>query len=133
MLDTKTYRRIVRASALYDLVVTVPFVTPWSFGLVAAAVGLADTGLGLPGIVPLPDVLTVLLANLLGSVVVVWSIVRLRLVLLVLGRYDAVARGLFAIWQVNALAHGMSWAIVPLLMFEIGFGVLQALPVKDGD
>lgn len=130
MLDAKTYQRIVAASAIYDLLVTLPFATPWSFGLVTMVVGAADTGLGLPGIVPVPDVLTVLLANLLGSVVIVWSVVRLRLRLAVLGRYDAIARALFALWQLNAMVQGMSWAILPLLVFETGFGVLQALPVR---
>lgn len=130
MLDAKRYLAIVRASALYDLVVTLPFVTPWTFGLIVALVGWADSGLDLPGAALVPDTATVLLANLMGSVVVVWSVARLHLGLAVLGRYDGVARLLFATWQVNALLNGMSWAILPLLVVEISFGIAQFLPVR---
>ena len=131
MLDARRYLYVVRASALYDLVITLPFATPWSFGLVVALVNWVDSALNLPGAAMAPDTATVLLANLMGSVVVVWSVVRLHLGLAVLGRYDGVARLLFATWQVNALLDGMSWVILPLLAVEIGFGIAQFLPVQD--
>lgn len=130
MLDAKRYLDIVRASALYDLVITLPFVTPWTLGLVVALVSWADSALGLPGAALMPDMTAVLFANLMGSVLVVWSVVRLHLGLAVLGRYDGVARLLFATWQINALINGMSWVILPLLVAEIGFGIAQFLPVR---
>jgi hypothetical protein len=130
MLDAKRYLDIVRASALYDLVVTLPFLTPWSFGLVVALIAGVDSGLNLPGDALDPEMTTVLFANLMGAVVVVWSVARLHLGLAVLGRYDGVARLLFATWQINALLNGMSWAILPLLVVEIGFGVAQFLPAR---
>lgn len=131
MLDAKRYLDVVRASALYDLVITLPFVTPWTFGLVVALVGWTDSALNLPGEALAPDMTTVLFANLMGSVVVVWSVARLHLGLTVLGRYDGVARLLFATWQINALLDGMSWVILPLLVVEIGFGIAQFLPVRE--
>ena len=133
MLDAKRYLAIVRASAAYDLVVTLPFVTPWTFGLAAALLGWVDAGLNLPGVAPVPDMATVLFANLMGSVVVVWSVARLHLGLAVLGRHDGVARLLFATWQINALLNGMSWAILPLLVIEIGFAIAQFLPVRGAE
>lgn len=131
MLDADRYARIVRASALYDLIVTLALATPWTFGLLHGMVSALDAGLGVPGDVPAANALTVLMANLMGSVVVVWSVARLRLRLNVLGRYDAAARFLFAAWQLDALVSGVSWVILPLLLVEVGFGVLQALPVRD--
>ncbi|CAG1014471.1 MAG: hypothetical protein F9K19_00375 [Rhizobiaceae bacterium] len=132
MLTEPAYLRIVRASAAYDLVVTIGFATPWSFLAIIAAIGAVHDALGLPGSVPQPDLWHVLFANLLGSVVVVWSLVRLRLRLAVLGRYDLVARLLFASWQVHALTMGASWTVLAFLAFEIAFAALQALPYRNG-
>jgi len=70
-----------------------------------------------------------LMANLMGSVVCVWSVLRLRQTSVALGRYDAVARWLFAAWQAYALASGATLLLVPFLIAEIGFGLLQSLPV----
>jgi len=130
VLDAKTYGRVVKASAIYDMVVTAPFATPWTFVLLATALTSLDTTLGLPGSIEIPQGLSLLMGNLMGSVVMVWSVVRYRLGLPVLGRYDAVARFLFAAWQAYALAGGLSWIILPILLAEIGFGVVQSLPVR---
>lgn len=132
MLDAKTYMRIARASAAYDLVVTAAFATPWTFLVIHSLVVWLDHALTLPGAVPPPDTLVVLMANLMGSLVVVWSLTRLRLNLAVLGRYDAAARFLFAAWQAYALGQGMSFIVVPLLIMELVFGILQLLPVREG-
>ena len=131
MLDADRYARIVRASALYDLVVTLAFATPWTFSLLHRAVSALDGATGAPGTIPTATALTVLMANLMGSLVIVWSVVRLTLRLTVLGRYDAAARFLFAAWQINALAAGLSWVIAPLVVIELVFGVLQAWPVRQ--
>lgn len=131
MLDADRYSHIVRASAFYDLVVTVVFATPWTFAVVHWAASTLDAAVASPGDVPAADALTILMANLMGSVVIVWSIARLHLRLNVLGRYDAAARFLFAAWQLNALASGVSWVILPFLAMELAFGVLQALPVRS--
>ena len=64
------YRQLVRTSAIYDLVATAAFATPWTFQLVHQTLGLIS---------PLPDFkpLHGFFANLLGSIVVVWSILRI--------------------------------------------------------
>ena len=36
MLSQRTYLRLIRASALYDIVVVAPFATPWTFALLYA-------------------------------------------------------------------------------------------------
>lgn len=130
MLDAKAYLRIMRASAAYDLIVSLPFATPWTLPLVHTVLVWLGGALGLPGQLPPIDPMSMLLGNLMGSVVVVWSVARLRLGLAVLGRYDAVARFLFAAWQINALLNGLSLAILPLLIIEIAFGIVQLLPIS---
>ena len=45
-----------------------------------------------------------------------------------LGRYDALARLLFAVWQVYSVANGATPVILVFTVFEIAFGVAQAMP-----
>ena len=125
------YLTIVRASAWYDLLVTWPFATPWTFmWLYGSLAALAQT-LALPGTVHPLDATHVMLANLLGSVVVVWSLARLMMPSVGLGRLDGVARFLFAAWQVNAYLSGASAIVLSFTAFELMFGVLQFLPVAE--
>lgn len=124
----ETYTSIVRASALYDLLVTSPFMTPWTLTLVLGLINELHVRLGLPGDVPVFGPTHMLFAGLMGSVVVVWSLARLRLKLPILGRYDAAARFLFAGWQVFAVAIGATPLILVFTAFEVIFGVLQVLP-----
>lgn len=123
--STPHYLRIVRASAWYDLLVTWPFALPWTFAWVYAQLGVLAHALGLPGALHPLDSTHLLLANLLGSVVVVWSIARIAAPSLLLGWLDGVARFLFAAWQVYAVAHGASAVVLGFTLFELLFGVLQ--------
>ena len=130
MLSKPAYLKIMRASAWHDLVVTVAFMTPWSFVWLMSILGGIDAALGVPGDVPEMSPMLVLLGNLMGSVVIVWSVLRLHLNLAVFGRYDAAARFLFSAWQINAVLNGASWLVLVFVVAEIGFGIAQALPVR---
>jgi hypothetical protein len=128
MLHIATYRHIVRASAIYDLLVTAPFATPWSFAFIHARLGELNQMLGgapLPAFTPFH----VLFACLLGSVVLVWSVLRIRDPQPLYGRYDGVARLLFTtwmIWSLHATGAPLLWLfIVP----ELAWGIVQWLPV----
>lgn len=124
----RRYLRVVRASAGYDLVVTAGFATPWSYALLHAALsGLGDRfGLGtLPALEPAQ----LLYANLMGSIVVVWAVLRLRRPSRRYGGYDGVARVLFALWQGWALAHGFSSVLWPFLLVEVAFAIAQLVPL----
>jgi hypothetical protein len=125
------YLSIVRASAWYDLLVTWPFATPWTFVWLYASMGALAQALGLPGTVHPLDATHVMFANLLGSVVVVWSLARVMSPSVRLGRLDGLARFLFAAWQVNAYLSGASAIVLGFTFFELVFGVLQFFPVKD--
>lgn len=129
MFDLPAFRRIVRASAMYDVLVTFPFATPWTFA--AAHALLSDMNVRLGG-TPLPafQPFHILMACLMGSVVMVWSVLRVRDPQPLYGRYDACARLLFATWMGwTWLQTGapMLWAfIVP----EAAWCIVQALPVR---
>lgn len=124
------YLRIVRASAWYDLAATWPFALPWTFAWLYGQLAALAQALALPGVLHPLDTTHLLLANLLGSVVVVWSVARIAAPSVLLGRLDGVARGLFAAWQVYAVAHGANAIVLGFTAFELLFGVLQWWPVQ---
>jgi hypothetical protein len=121
------YLRLVRASAWYDLVVTAGFATPWTYALLHGALSWTGETLGL-GALPDREPMQVLYANLMGSVVVVWSLLRLRRPLPVHGLYDGAARVLFSLWMAYAVADGASGVLGLFLVVEVTWGVVQLLP-----
>ena len=131
MLSLPRYLRIVRLSAWYDLIVSAGFATPWTFALIHQGLSLLARQSGAPGSLPAFAPAHVLMANLLGSVVVVWSLVRLRDTQPVYGRYDALGRFLFAAWQLYAVAQGASWLILGFTAVELAFGLAQLLPLRN--
>ncbi|MFI8828067.1 hypothetical protein [Streptomyces sp. NPDC053431] len=118
LLSSSSYARVVRASAWYDLVVTAPFATPWTYLLVHEALSLGGPA----------DRMTVLYANLMGSVVLVWSLLRVLRPLPLYGLLDGVARVLFASWQAYALTHGAAAVVWLFLGVEAAWGVAQLAP-----
>lgn len=112
-----TYRLLIRVSAGYDLVVTAAFVTPWTYELIRQVLGI-----------PAGDATTVMYANLMGSLVVVWATLRLISPRVVYGLYDGVARILFAIWEAYGAIHGATGLLWGFFAVEVVFGVLQLAP-----
>lgn len=121
------YLHVVRASAWYDLVVTAGFATPWTYALLHGALSSLGGTLGL-GALPALDPIQTLYANLMGSVVVVWALLRIIKPLPVHGLLDGVARTLFATWQAYALAHGAFQVLWLFFVVEVAFGVVQLVP-----
>jgi hypothetical protein len=131
MISVKNNLHIVRASALYDLIVTAGFMTPWTVALVFKGFAALSGGLALERPVPTLDATGMLMANLLGSVVVVWSLWRLMQPSRRVGLYDALARLLFATWQLYAVAHGASFLLLGFTLVEVAFGIAQVWPSVD--
>ena len=129
MLSVVAFRRLVRASALYDVVMTAAFVTPWTFLLMREHLSAINLGLG-GAPLPVFEPLHLLISSMMGSVVMVWSVLRMLDPQPRFGRYDAAARYLFSTW--------MAWALLvtgqPLLWLflvpELAFGLAQSLPVR---
>ncbi|CAM2909516.1 hypothetical protein [Janthinobacterium lividum] len=132
MLSVVAFRRLVRASAIYDVLMTAAFVTPWTFLLMREhlnALNLALGGASLPVFEPLH----LLISSMMGSVVMVWSVLRMLDPQPRFGRYDAVARYLFSTW--------MAWALLvtgqPLLWLflvpELAWGLAQSLPLRRSE
>jgi hypothetical protein len=129
-LSQSTSRRIVRASALYDLFLTAGFATPWTFALVhgqLSGLNVAMGGAALPAFTPFH----MLFACLMGSIVLVWSVLRILEPTTRLGRFDGTGRFLFSLWMAWCLyvtGEPLLWLfIVP----EFAWGVAQWWPVAD--
>ncbi|OMI39564.1 hypothetical protein SPAR_10152 [Streptomyces sparsogenes DSM 40356] len=69
-----------------------------------------------------------LYANLMGSVVVVWALLRIVKPQPAHGLFDGVARTLFSAWQAYALAHGATRLLWFFFAVEVSFGLVQLLP-----
>lgn len=121
------YIRVVRASAWYDLVVTAGFVTPWTYVLLHRMLSSLGEALGW-GALPPVEPMQILYANLMGSVVVVWAVLRIVRPLPRYGLADGIARALFAVWQGYALAQGVTALLWLFLIAEVSFAVVQLAP-----
>ncbi|BAQ78615.1 MULTISPECIES: hypothetical protein [unclassified Pseudomonas] len=130
MWTTEQYRTLVRASGWYDLLMTLAFVTPWSFMALHGLLQDTAQALHLAGSLPPFEPTHLLMANLMGSIVCVWAVLRIRDPQQAFGRYDAVGRILFASWQLYALMHGATALLWGILLFELAWCVAQLLPVK---
>lgn len=129
MLNLAQYRAIVRASAYYDLIVTAAFATPWSFALAHTQLSRLNQWLGgtaLPEFTPFH----LLFACLMGSVVLVWSLLRLLHPQSHHGRYDGSARLLFSTWMLWALQATGAPLLWLFIVPELAWGVAQWLPYQ---
>jgi hypothetical protein len=129
-ISRSAFLTVVRASAVYDLLLTAPFATPWTFAIAHAQLSAVNRSLGgdtLPGFGPFH----VLFACLMGSIVLVWSVLRLRAASVALGRYDGVGRFLFSAWMAWALAASGAPLLWLFLVPEFCWGVAQWLPVAQ--
>ena len=133
MWHPQHYRQLVRASGWYDLIVTAAFVTPWSFAALHGLLSALAQTWNVPGDLPPFEPMHMLMANLLGSIVCVWSVLRIRDPQQIFGRYDAAGRLLFAAWQAYALMQGASQLLVGFLILELMWAVLQLWPIENTD
>ncbi|MBD0706799.1 MULTISPECIES: hypothetical protein [unclassified Pseudomonas] len=124
------YRRVVRGSAWYDLIVSAVLATPWSFAALHGVLMSMTQLFDLPGELPPFAPAHVLMVNLLGSIVCVWAVLRIRDPQPLYGRYDAAGRFLFSAWILYALLHGASAVLWVFLFFELVWGLVQVLPVR---
>ncbi|MDN5727318.1 MAG: hypothetical protein L0G99_15530, partial [Propionibacteriales bacterium] len=125
-MTSSTVRRVVRASATYDLLITVWFALPVSAPLAFSLLQTVHAANNWMGVLPdSGDVFTLLFANLMGSVVTVWAVFRLIRPDRVTALADSAARVLFSIGFAAALAGGASPLVLLMLVPELGWAVCQ--------
>jgi hypothetical protein len=122
-----SYLRVVRAGGWYDLIATVGFATPWTYVQLHDMLSSLGHRYGL-GELPVLDPVQTLYANLMGSLVVVWALLRIIRPLPVHGLVDGTARALFASWMAYALGAGAIRVLWGFFALEVIFGLMQLVP-----
>ena len=128
------YRQLVRAAAVYDFVLAAPFAVPGLPSLLFGLLGpLNQTmgGTGFPGFDPLQT----LFVQLMGSLIAVWSVLRIVRPRWEFGVADASARGLFSLHYALLIAaggHPLGWfLLVPEVLWGLAQGVGAAVYRRD--
>ena len=128
-LKSSDYSKIVRASAIYDLLVTAPFATPFTFKIILSTMAIIHNSLGLSGQLPIFKIELSFFANLLGSIVIIWSILRIRTPEPRFGIYDGFGRLAFSLWMLWAITNGVSQVLIGFLILEFGWAIIQFFPI----
>ena len=131
MTQPTAHRRLVVASAVYDMILTTVFATPWTAQAMLSLLQTVHDRAGLGG-APLPSFSPTHLffVGLLGCVVTAWSIARVRWPTPQLGFADGINRLAFSAWMVWALAMGASHLLVGLLVLEVAWGIAQIVVLR---
>lgn len=119
------YQKIVRTSAIYDLVITTPFMfPPIALGIISTASQVGDA-LGLRTNMDItPD--TLVWISLMATVVTLWSVLRIISPERRFGLYDGFGRLSFSFWFVfYPLVYGTSELSYLFLGPEIAWGIVQ--------
>jgi len=120
------YRKVVRYSAIYDVVMTFAFAFPvlvvWNIGLFSTI----HTQYAFSGSIPEFSPLHLFFVNLLGSVVLVWSAIRIYKPDPILGLYDSFARFLFSFHMLYyLLVHDVTGILWMMFIPELTWGLIQ--------
>lgn len=119
-MNTAQYQKVIKASAIYDFIVTLPFVTPWTFQVLHKI---------LNAIAPIPNFepIHLLFVNLFGSIVIVWSIIRIKYPLPLYGFYDSMGRFLFSTWFIyNILFYKAHPVLVLFTVLEVSWFLIKS-------
>lgn len=125
--------RVVYFSALYDLIITAPMASPWTAQWLEKFWLYLHESQALSGNAPsLEPPLAMLFANLLGSLTIIWSIVRLRRPQLSLGAADTAVRLIFSVLMLHAIFNGASGILWYFLATELLWAIVQGTAVWRG-
>jgi hypothetical protein len=126
MKNLKPYNYIVRYSAVYDIVMTTAFAIPFVQTIQIALLKNIHLSFGLSGSFPEFEPLHIFFTGLLGSLVTVWSVLRIVRPEAQFGLYDSITRFLFAMHMGIALfAFGVTELIWFFIIPETVWGIVQ--------
>ena len=115
-----------RAGAVYDLIVTVGFATPFTAPLLLALTRSLHDALDLPGAqLPELDPTALMFTSMFGTAVTMWAIARILRPEARFIAIDTVGRAVFSLWMIWALLNGQSTTVVVFLIGEVTWLILQ--------
>ena len=125
-MNKSTYRKIVRASAIYDVLTTFAFAFPVLVLLNINTILSVHTQFSFSGSMPEFLPLHLFFVNLMGSVVLVWSALRIAKPEPILGLYDSIARFLFSFNMFfYLLAYDVTGVLWLFFVPELTWGLVQ--------
>ena len=125
-MKKSTYLNVVRYSAIYDVVMTFGFAFPvlvvWNIGFFADIHSKYAFSGSIPEFLPMH----LFFVNLLGSIVLVWSAIRIYKPVAILGLYDSFARFLFSFNMLYYfLIHDVTGILFVMFIPEMTWGLIQ--------
>ena len=125
-MKNETYLSIVRASAIYDLVVTFPFAFPiLALFNITFLTDIHENYL-FSGTFPEFLPIHLLFVNFMGCLVIVWSVLRMSKPYAFLGLYDSYARFLFSFTMLYyLLVHDVTGILWLFFIPELTWGSIQ--------
>lgn len=125
-MQRSKYQSVIKSSAIYDLIFTFAFAIP---GLALLKINLlfdVHSGFNLLGSFPRFDPVHLMFVNLLGVIVTIWSVLRIRYPEPIFGLYDAYARfGFSFIMAVTLFYYQGTELILFFLIPEVLWCVYQ--------
>lgn len=120
------YRKLVRSSAIYDLIVTVLFALPVVAAYKIGLFHLLHVHFQLAGTFPEFSPLHLMFVNLMGAIITVWSVLRIANPDAKYGFYDAIGRLMFStIMAYYLLVANVSALIWLFLIPEFAWCIFQ--------
>ncbi len=108
-------RRIIFWGAAYDVLVTAAFATQWTAAPFLRFLSELHAQLGFAGTaLPIVDPVTMLFVNFSGTLVLLWSALRLFRPALLYGALDSVGQLAVALWIFVAVQAGATTMSLPL-------------------
>ncbi|CAM4496508.1 hypothetical protein [Corallococcus exiguus] len=118
-MSSSLLRRAVRGFAAYDLIVTLPFATPWTAEAMLGVMRWMHESLALGGeAMPVFTPVHVFFVALFGVLAVIWALVRVLQPTALHGAIDTAGRGLVSAWMVLVLTQGASQVLGVFLVME---------------
>jgi len=125
-MQPASYRRLICASAIYDIFVTFPFALPGLAAWNIAQFRILHESFGMSGSIPEFEPLHIFFVNLMGTVVMTWSYLRVVRPDPLLGLLDGIGRFLFSSWMLYYLfAHHATGLLWLFFVPEISWGIAQ--------
>jgi len=118
---------IIRASAIYDLLLLTPFAIPGISLQIMQLISLTHQYFDLNGTVPLFTPFHLLFVNIMAAISVIWAILRINTPTVRFGLYDLTMRFCISVLMlIYILADDISALIWLFIIAELGWAIVQA-------
>lgn len=125
-MKTCSFSSIIRSSGIYDIIIMIPFAIPGVVAWTMHQISNFHNSLMLSGTVPEFSSMHLLFINIMATITIVWSVLRIVNPIPLYGIYDTVTRiFIAAIMLVYLLQYNVSEIMWLFFIVEITWAVLQ--------